>query len=68
MVAKFIKHRILKGELTIYDNRKQTRNFVYIDDICQAIYLVLNYKNSDQIWGNIFYLGSDKGNHYFGAY
>ena len=60
VVAKFIKDGILKGELTIYGDGKQTRDFIYVDDICQAIYLVLNYKNSDQIWGTLFHLGTGK--------
>ena len=67
MVAKFIKDGILKGELTIYGDGKQTRDFIHVNDICQGIYLVLNYKSSDQIWETFFHLGSDKGNFYFGV-
>jgi UDP-glucose 4-epimerase len=60
VVAKFIKDGILKGELTIYGDGKQTRDFIHVDDICQAIYLVLNYSGFNQIWGSPFHLGTGK--------
>ena len=60
VVAKFIKDGILKGELTIYGDGKQTRDFIHVDDICQAMYLVLNYEGEDEIWGRPFHLGTGK--------
>ena len=63
VVAKFIKDGILKGKLTIYGDGKQTRDFIHVDDICQAVYLVLNFSNSkssNEIWGTPFHLGTGK--------
>ncbi len=60
VIAKFIKDGLIKGELTIYGDGKQTRDFIHVDDICQAIYLVLNYSGSNQIWGSPFHLGTGK--------
>lgn len=60
VVAKFIKDGILKGELTIYGDGKQTRDFIHVNDICQAMYLVLNYSGGDEIWGSPFHLGTGK--------
>ncbi len=61
VVAKFIKDGILKGELTIYGDGKQTRDFIHVEDICQAIYLILNCSRfSDEIWGTPFHLGTGK--------
>lgn len=59
VIAKFIR-RIAKGApLEIYGDGKQTRDFVHADDICQAIYLCLNYtgKKGRGIWGESFQIG-----------
>jgi len=49
VIAKFIK-RVREGKpLEIYGDGKQTRDFIYVSDICQAIYLSLDFHfaNSD---------------------
>ncbi len=61
VVAKFIKDGLLRDELTIYGDGTQTRDFIHVDDICQAIYLVLNYsRDFNEIWGKPFHLGTGK--------
>ena len=43
IVALFMK-KILAGEkLTIYGDGEQTRDFIYVEDLCRAIELVLKY-------------------------
>ncbi|MDL1971261.1 MAG: GDP-mannose 4,6-dehydratase [Candidatus Desulfofervidaceae bacterium] len=63
VIAKFIKDGLLKSELTIYGDGRQTRDFIHVDDICQAIYLILNplpLQSSNKIWGTPFHLGTGK--------
>lgn len=60
VIAKFIKDGILKNKLTIYGDGYQTRDFIHVDDICQAIYLILQFSNPDNIWGVPFHLGTAK--------
>lgn len=37
VVAKFIKDALSTGELTIYGDGEQTRDFIYVDDLCRAV-------------------------------
>ena len=37
VVAQFIKDAIAHGQLTIYGDGKQTRDFIFVDDLCRAI-------------------------------
>jgi len=37
VVAQFIKDAIEHGQLTIYGDGKQTRDFIFVDDLCRAI-------------------------------
>lgn len=37
VVAKFIKDAMRTGQLTIYGDGHQTRDFVYVEDLCRAI-------------------------------
>jgi UDP-glucose 4-epimerase len=61
VIAKFIKDGILKRELTIYGDGNQTRDFIHVKDICEAIYLALNCTSPfDQIWGTPFHLGTGR--------
>ncbi len=39
VIAKFIKEIINNGDLEIYGDGEQTRDFVYVKDICHGIYL-----------------------------
>jgi UDP-glucose 4-epimerase len=57
VIAKFFK-RILEGkELEIYGDGNQSRDFVYVYDICRAIYLALTKKT---LKFDIFQLGTGK--------
>jgi UDP-glucose 4-epimerase len=37
VVAQFIKDALEHGQLTIYGDGEQTRDFIYVDDLCRAI-------------------------------
>ena len=59
VVAKFMKDGLLRGELTIHGKGHQARDFIHVDDISQAIYLVLKTPRiSNEIWGNPLNLGT----------
>jgi UDP-glucose 4-epimerase len=57
VIAHFIK-RILTGEhLVIYGDGEQTRDFLYVEDICRIIHKILEDK-SGKTSGEIFQLGT----------
>ncbi|OCC14674.1 UDP-glucose 4-epimerase [Dissulfuribacter thermophilus] len=56
VVAKFIKRALNSEELEIYGDGKQTRDFIYIDDLIEAIWLAAIKKN---IGGEIFQIASN---------
>ena len=71
VIARFIKDGISKGELTVYGDGTQTRDFIHVDDLCQAIQLcfsaLANQRLTNQpiiinrkISGEIFHLGTGK--------
>ena len=61
VVAKFIRDGLLKGELTIYGDGHQTRDFIHVDDISQAIGLILEMPlTSREVWGIPVNLGTGK--------
>ena len=41
VIAKFIKNVLQNRPLTIYGDGSQTRDFIYVDDICRAIILAI---------------------------
>ncbi len=55
VVAKYIKQSINGEEIIIYGNGKQTRDFIYVKDICKGIYLAMVSKISGY---DIFQLGT----------
>jgi len=58
VVPKFIK-QVLKGKpLTIYGDGKQTRDFIYVDDVCQALLLTLRKELPNNF--ELFQLGTNK--------
>jgi UDP-glucose 4-epimerase len=56
VIPLFIKQILNDEILTIYGNGKQTRDFVYVEDICRGIYLSLISKLENNY--NIFQLGT----------
>jgi len=71
VIAKFIKDGISKGQLRIYGDGIQTRDFIHAYDLCQAIHLCLYTLEKEQltnqpitnkrkISGEIFHLGTGK--------
>lgn len=57
VVAKFIR-QIIDGEtLIIYGNGSQTRDFIYVEDLCRAVWAGLTQNN---IGGEVFQIASNK--------
>ena len=48
VVAKFIKEIIKNHEITIYGDGNQTRDFVYVEDLCRAIIAGLKVKHGGE--------------------
>jgi UDP-glucose 4-epimerase len=54
VVAKFLKSALNNQTITIYGDGSQTRDLVYVDDICQAILLAIE---ADSVTG-VFQIGT----------
>ncbi len=50
VVAKFCKHILTHREITIDGDGRQTRDFIYVDDLCQAVLLALEKDVSGEIF------------------
>ena len=57
VVAKFIKHILAKETLPIYGDGNQTRDFIYIEDLTQAIRLALDRQG---IGGEVFQIATHR--------
>jgi len=57
VVAKFIKHIFSREYLSIYGDGTQTRDFIFIDDLVDAILLALDRPN---VGGEIFQIATHK--------
>jgi UDP-glucose 4-epimerase len=57
VVGKFIKHILASEPLPIYGDGSQTRDFIYVNDLTQAILLCLDRPN---IGGEIFQIATHK--------
>ena len=57
-VHKFIKQILKRKSITIYGDGKQTRDFVYVEDICEGIFLSLIKNLPDNF--ELFQLGTGK--------
>ncbi|MBW1697316.1 MAG: NAD-dependent epimerase/dehydratase family protein [Deltaproteobacteria bacterium] len=55
VVAKFIKHIMAEEPLPIYGDGNQTRDFIYVDDLVEAIVLAMEKPN---ISGEIFQIAT----------
>jgi UDP-glucose 4-epimerase len=61
VIARFLRDALLRGELTIYGDGHQTRDFIHVDDISQAIHLLLEMDlTSHEVWGIPLNLGTGK--------
>lgn len=66
--SKFFKQALNGETLEIYGDGKQTRDFIYIDDLIQAIMLAINPKplNPESLslnpnpWGEVFQIATYK--------
>ncbi len=56
VVSRFIKWAKEEQSLIIYGDGNQTRDFVHVDDVCQAIYLSLVAE--DSVFGEVFQIAS----------
>lgn len=54
VVAKFFKDILTKGEVTIDGDGKQTRDFIYVGDLCRAILLALE----SDVGGEVFQIAT----------
>ncbi len=50
VVAKFFKDIQEKGQITIDGDGQQTRDFIYVDDLCRAVHLALESKISGEVF------------------
>ena len=50
VVAKFIKDVMAEGRITIDGDGEQTRDFIYVEDLCRAILLVLQSNVSGEVF------------------
>jgi UDP-glucose 4-epimerase len=57
VVAKFIKHILASEPLTIYGDGNQTRDFIHVSDLIQAIHLAMV---RPRIGGEIFHIGTEE--------
>jgi len=56
VIPKFMQWGKEGKQLTIYGDGNQTRDFVYVEDVCQAIYLALTAESS--AFGEVFQIAS----------
>ena len=54
VVAKFIKHILANGQITIDGDGAQTRDFIYVKDLCRAILLALE----SDVGGELFQIAT----------
>ncbi len=54
VVAKFFKDILAKGQITIDGDGRQTRDFLYVDDLCRAIVLALE----SDVAGEVFQIAT----------
>ncbi|MDC0597149.1 NAD-dependent epimerase/dehydratase family protein [Candidatus Pseudothioglobus singularis] len=57
IVAKFVRQALNKETLEIYGDGSQTRDFIYIDDLINALRLAVT---SDNIGGEVFQIASNQ--------
>ena len=58
VVNEFINRANEGKQLVVYGDGNQTRDFIYVEDVCQAIYLALTAKNF--VFGEVFQIASGK--------
>ena len=54
VVAKFFKDILTKGQITIHGDGRQTRDFIYVGDLCQAILQALK----SEVGGEVFQIAT----------
>jgi len=54
VVARFFKDILTKGQITIDGDGQQTRDFLYVDDLCRAIVLALE----SEVAGEVFQIAT----------
>ncbi len=58
VIPIFLRKMLNSQPVTIYGNGEQTRDFIYVEDICQAIYLSLTKELPEKF--NLFQIGTEK--------
>lgn len=54
VIPRFFKDIRTKGEISIHGDGQQTRDFIYVEDLCEAILLALNSK----VGGEVFHIAT----------
>ncbi len=60
VINKMINNAINFNEITLFGNGNIIRDFVYIDDVTEAIYLSLKYKSKLSV-NDFYYISTNKG-------
>ena len=50
VVSRFLKDILTKGQITIDGDGQQTRDFIYVDDLCRAIILAIESEVSGEVF------------------
>jgi UDP-glucose 4-epimerase len=50
VVAQFFKDTVAHGQITVHGDGQQTRDFIYVDDLCDAIIAGLNSEVSGEVF------------------
>ncbi|HEY7097731.1 MAG TPA: NAD-dependent epimerase/dehydratase family protein [Terriglobales bacterium] len=58
VVAKFLRTMLEGDSLTIFGDGSQTRDFVHVKDVCQAIELCLSPASRTRVEGEVFQVGT----------
>lgn len=58
VIAKFMRTMLEGYPLTIFGDGSQTRDFVHVEDVCQAIELCLSPASGTRVEGEVFQVGT----------
>lgn len=58
-IPRFITSLLLGEKIKIHGSGKAIRNWVYVQDCCEAIYNLIEFDNYDNIIGQVFNIGTE---------
>ncbi|MCX8083998.1 MAG: GDP-mannose 4,6-dehydratase [Calditerrivibrio sp.] len=59
VIPRFITSVLLNEKLKVHGRGSAVRNWVYVEDCCEAIFNILNFSDRSKIIGEIFNVGTD---------